>query len=144
MTDPATTARDRRGDNLAAAIERHEPWDAWQNADDRHYWALVTTTGNLRWLRTFANRPEVDVHVRDNLQDSECLTALVDLDTGTEHVPVLTWVPNECTWPTCSNPPALHGRQFLGGALCTTHTDETYERDAAARDEIEAARADRG
>ena len=136
---------DQRAANLSDVVRRHEPWDLYQHTDESHPWALVTATGEsdgngLKWLRTFADRTAVDDHVRHKLTTGEHLVALVDLANGQELLPVLQWLPNECTWPTCSKPPAADGRGFLGGAMCRDHTDESYERDAAARDEITAAR----
>lgn len=125
-------------------MERHAPADAWKHAHESDHWALVTGVGvedqQWRFVRTFQTRTAVDDWVRDYLRTNEYVVALVDLGTGLELVPVINWVPNECSWPTCCEPPAADGRQFLGGAMCSDHTAESYERDAAARDEIDQVR----
>jgi hypothetical protein len=139
--------REQRGDRLAELIEEVKPWGGWQSASDMDRWALVTAAGSdddgdtqVRWLRTFDRRHGVEQYVRNDLVGGELPVLLVELDTGMRLVPGLHWVPDVCTWPTCHQPPASDGRLFLGGAMCSMHTAESYERDAAARADIDAER----
>lgn len=129
------------------ALSRHRPFNCWESCNPHDRWLLITRTGDpddpsdgLTWAQTFSTEDRVQEHVRHDLRSNERLVALVDLSDGTELVPALVWLRPECSWPGCHEPPATTGRSFLGGRMCGHHTAESHERDAEARDEIEAYR----
>lgn len=133
-----------RGDRLANLITDVGPFGAWTGCDERDEWALVTEAGDddpvtLRWVRTFPTREAMDEYVRHELRGDEHAVRAVNLEDGTAYLPALVWLVHRCSWPTCERMPAPDGRMFLGGRLCSVHTDESRERDAAALDEIAQA-----
>ena len=81
-----------------------------------------------------------DLCTGDGLCLDHAPDVFLQLEDGIAYLPALVWLVHRCTWPTCDRMPAPDGRMFLGGRLCTVHTDESRERDAAALDEIECAR----
>ena len=125
---------------LADTLRQFTPHNMLEGCEpETHRWAVVIRTGaGMRWLYTADDERVAEVRTTVRYGDDE-VEAIIDLDSGGLHVPLVVWPLAKCSWLSCQQPARLGGMMHRDGRLCPDHERSMRDAMADVVDEIGTA-----